>query len=152
MKNLFLFLVSLSFTLAAWSGEDISHFRDNFAKIKDYKSAELFLDTEVTESNYQYAVTINSYKAVCKMMMAQYVYNPFSKYSWFNEGKDMLEKTISLNKNVENVYLRLVVQLNVPSFLSYTTDIESDVKFILDNLEKSSVPDNTKTYILKSLA
>ena len=87
---------------SSYAGEDIAHFRSNFLGIKDYETAETFLATKITEGNYSNAVTINSYKAVCKMMMAQYVYNPFTKYSWFNQGKALLEKTIRLDKNVEN--------------------------------------------------
>ena len=83
--------------------------------------------------------------------MAQYVYNPFTKYSWFNQGKALLEKTIRLDKNVENVYLRLIVQLNIPSFLGYTTEIKSDTEFILLNIEKANIPEEIKKYILKNL-
>lgn len=151
MKRILSSFLFVIFFCISFAGEDISHFRKSFEGIKDYETAEAFLDTEISESNYRSAVTINSYKAVCNMMMAQYVYNPFSKYSWFNKGKKLLEQTIVLDKNVENIYLRLIVQLNVPSFLSYTTEIESDTKFILENLEGSSIPEKTKQYILKNL-
>ena len=151
MKAIITFLFAAFFFISSFAGEGISHFRNSFEEIKDYETAQEFLATEVSEGDYRSAVTINSYKAVCKMMMAQYVYNPFSKYSWFNKGKDLLEKTIILNKNVENVYLRLIVQINTPSFLGYNTEIDSDTEFILNNLEKAPIPEETKKYILKNL-
>jgi len=144
-----LFVIIASFSSLA--GENISHFRASFVEIKNYETAEAFLATEVSESNFSFSVTIRSYKAVCKMMMAQYVYNPFTKYSWFNKGKTLLEQSIVLDKNVENIYLRLIVQINVPSFLGYKTEIESDTKYILENLEKSAIPEETKRFILKNL-
>ena len=151
MKTLIALFFSLFFLFSSYAGEDIAHFRSNFLGIKDYETTETFLATKITEGNYSNAVTINSYKAVCKMMMAQYVYNPFTKYSWFNQGKALLEKTIRLDKNVENVYLRLIVQLNIPSFLGYTTEIKSDTEFILLNIEKANIPEEIKKYILKNL-
>ena len=96
-------------------------------------------------------ITINAYKAVCKMMMAQYVLNPISKYGWFNEGKEMLEQSIKMNRNVENIHLRLLVQMNAPSFLGYASDLEKDVQYIKKNLEKSSVSEETKKMILNNL-
>lgn len=151
MRRLHIFFFLFLFSFSLFSGKDISFFRNDFEKIKDYKSGMIYLNTKISETSYRNAVTINSYKAVCKMMMAQYVYNPFTKYSWFNRGKDLLEQTILLNKNVENIYLRLIVQLNIPSFLSYTKDIESDTKFILENIDSANIPFAIKKYILKNL-
>lgn len=151
MKIIVTLFFSLFLFLTSFSGENISYFRTSFQAIKDYETGETFLSTAVSEANYRNAVTINSYKAVCNMMMAQYVYNPFTKYAWFNKGKKLLEQTIALDKNVENIYLRLIVQLHIPSFLSYTTEIESDTKYILENLEDAMIPEETKKYILKNL-
>ena len=151
MKRILTVIFSVLFISSTYAGEDISYFRSSFQKIKDYETAKAFLDTEISKNGEANSITINSYKAVCKMMMAQYVYNPFSKYAWFKEGKQLLEESIGKEKNVENSYLRLIVQLHIPSFLGYTTEIESDTQFLLDNLESSSIPVKTKQYILKNL-
>src|SRR5688572_3560519 len=39
------------------------------------------------------------YKGVATMMMANYVFNPFSKLSQFKKGKKMLEKAIAADIN-----------------------------------------------------
>ena len=111
-----IFTVFISFT--AVSGKDLAYFRKSFEEIKIYETAQTFLATKITDSNHSNVITINSYKAVCKMMMAQYVYNPFSKYSWFKKGKALLEQTIIIDKNVENVYLRLIVDALIYLFLN----------------------------------
>ena len=135
----------------AFTGEDISYFRTAFNGIKDFKTAEKFLKTEISDSIKSNVTAIVGYKGVCSMMMAQYVYNPFTKLSYFKSGKKILETSIKIEKNVENIYLRLIVQLHAPSFLGYNKKIKSDKKYIETNITSSSVPDETKKYILKNL-
>jgi hypothetical protein len=151
MKRFFIlfFLVVLSFSLSA--GNDLASFRKDFQQVTDKSSAESFLKEEIAAGDLKEKITINAYKAVCKMMMAQYVLNPISKYGWFNEGKEMLEQSIKMNRNVENIHLRLLVQMNAPSFLGYASDLEKDVQYIKKNLEKSSVSEETKKMILNNL-
>jgi hypothetical protein len=73
------------------------------------------------------------YKAVATMLMAKYVFFPFTKLSHFNKGKKMLSKSIEADqKNVELRFLRFTVQTNVPSFLNYTVDIKNDKNIILN--------------------
>ena len=48
----------------------------------------------------------------------------------------MLAESIMVDKNVENIYLRLIVQLHAPSFLGYNKEIEMDKKFIEINIKK----------------
>lgn len=74
------------------------------------------------------------YKASATMMMARFASNPFSKLSYFNKGKKMLEKAVkAAPNNIEIRSLRFLVQSNVPSFLGYTADIENDKAFIISN-------------------
>ena len=151
MKKLILFFALTLGIFCSFSGNELNAFRKSFQRVENKVAAELFLKTEVTSKDLKEKITINAYKGVCKMMMAEYVSNPLSKYSWFNEGKDMLEQSIKMNRNVENIHLRLMVQLNAPSFLGYSSDIEKDVNYIKKNLEKSSVSEETKKMILNNL-
>lgn len=74
------------------------------------------------------------YKASATMMMAKHVFNPFSKLSYFNRGKNMLEKAVSAdNGNIELRSLRFLAQSNIPSFLGYNGSIESDKDYIIKN-------------------
>lgn len=151
MKKLILFFALTLGVFSSFSGNELDAFRKRFQRVENKAAAESFLKTEVTSKDLKEKITINAYKGVCKMMMAEYVSNPLSKYSWFNEGKDMLEQSIKMNRNVENIHLRLMVQLNAPSFLGYSSDIEKDVNYIKKNLEKSSVSEETKKMIITNL-
>lgn len=80
---------------------------------------------------------LSGYKGSATMMMAKYVFNPFSKMSYFNKGKNILEKAINTEKNnVELRFIRYCVQTNIPFFLGYKTDIKSDKEFILASLKR----------------
>lgn len=69
------------------------------------------------------------------MMMANHVFNPYSKLSYFKKGKDLLEKAIKADKtNVELRFLRLSAQTKSPSFLGYDDHIAVDKKFLKQSL------------------
>jgi hypothetical protein len=71
------------------------------------------------------------YRGGATMIMAKYVFNPFSKLSYFNKGRDMIEKAIQHDKNnVELRFLRYTIQTNVPSFLGYNDHKKSDRLFL----------------------
>lgn len=77
------------------------------------------------------------YRASATMLMAKHLINPFSKLSYFKKGKLMLEKAIEFDqKNVELRFLRYTIQTNVPSFLNYSDDKESDKVFLLQSLSR----------------
>ncbi|MEO6135614.1 MAG: hypothetical protein ABIP35_10705 [Ginsengibacter sp.] len=80
---------------------------------------------------------LSGYKGSATMMMAKYVFNPFSKMSYFNKGKNILENAINTEKNnVELRFIRYCVQTNIPFFLGYKSDIKPDKEFILASLKK----------------
>lgn len=97
---------------------------------------------------------LGAYKASASMMMAGYVFNPVSKLSYFNKGKDLLEKCINSDSiNIELHYLRFAMQAEAPSFLGYKDFISADKKFILEKVD--SVKDNQLremivSYLIKS--
>lgn len=75
------------------------------------------------------------YHGLVEAMMAEHVFNPMKKLSYFNNGKDRLENAIKKkNGSVELRYLRLGIQLNVPSLLGYSDSIENDKDYILTNI------------------
>ncbi|MEO6820106.1 MAG: hypothetical protein ABI266_06750 [Ginsengibacter sp.] len=88
------------------------------------------------------------YKSSATMMMAKYVSNPFSKLSYFNRGKKMLEKAVNADKyNIELRSLRFLVQSNVPSFLGYNDDIDVDKTFIISNAHLVQDPELKKNIV-----
>ncbi|HEY5367973.1 MAG TPA: hypothetical protein VIJ75_03195 [Hanamia sp.] len=77
------------------------------------------------------------YIGCATMMMAKHVFSPFSKMSYFKKGKVMLENAIKADdKNFELRFLRFTAQTNMPSFLGYHDNIETDKKFILNSFSQ----------------
>lgn len=75
------------------------------------------------------------YRASGTMMMANYVFNPFSKLSYFKKGKKMLSAAIAADaQNIELRFIRFGVQTNVPSFLGYNDYVEKDKMFLKKSL------------------
>lgn len=90
------------------------------------------------------------YKGSATMMMANHVFSPFTKFSYFEKGKKMLEKAVEAdNENVELRFLRYAAQKNAPSFLGYDNHIVSDKRFILQS--SSRIDDTLKELISSQL-
>ena len=54
-------------------------------------------------------------------------------------GREKLEASIKqANNNIELIFLRLTIQLNLPSLLGYNNNIESDKKFLMNNYRKAT--------------
>jgi hypothetical protein len=92
--------------------------------------------TNLSESKtYGNSNLAKAYQGLSKTMLADYMFLPTSKLSYFNDGKALIEKAIKNEpNNPEYRYLRLLVQLNAPFFLSYNSKIDSDVLFLCNNL------------------
>ena len=64
----------------------------------------------------------------------------FDKMSSLNTGTELLEGAIKDKPdNIELRFLRLTIQLNLPSFLNYNDHVESDKKFVLKHY-KAAMP------------
>ncbi len=79
------------------------------------------------------------YKACGTMMMAKFVFNPFTKLTHFYTGKNLLENAIVSDKNnIELRFLRFTIQTNAPAFLNYKNSIKEDKLFLLNSFYKIS--------------
>lgn len=75
---------------------------------------------------------IKGYIAAANMIEAKYAFSPYTKLSLFNKGKGLLETAIKNDPNhIELRFLRLGIQTNAPSFLGYSSQIQTDKSFIL---------------------
>lgn len=76
------------------------------------------------------------YQAGLTIVMAKHQFNPFSQLSYFNKGKEMLEKTIGQNpNNVEVIFIRFAIQCKAPSFLGYNANIQADKAFLTKEIK-----------------
>jgi len=54
-------------------------------------------------------------------------------------GEEKLEASIKQDpQNLELIFLRYTIQLNLPGFLGYNDNIEADKKFVINNYKKAS--------------
>jgi len=132
MKNITLFiLISLVHSSIIAQKTSLNNIRVLYQKSATDKNSCIQLNKEIASVQIYEDAVLYGYKAVSKMMMANYVTNPFTKLSYFKEGKKMLDNVIDNNKtNIELRFLRLCVQENAPAFLGYNDDIDDDKKFI----------------------
>ncbi|MFN0047617.1 MAG: hypothetical protein ACKVOU_00685 [Cytophagales bacterium] len=150
-----LFLAPLGFiTFMAFSTHiDTPTLRKNFyASVNDGKKARLFL-SELEKNKDDLSPIEHGYRAAVNMVMANHVFNPYSKFKYFIDGKNELEVAISANtKNVELKLIRFAIQSNVPSFLGYHSNIMEDKIVLIENLSllaNEKQPDTELVKIMK---
>ena len=89
------------------------------------------------KKNYEQDPLIKGYYGMTHMLLAKHGFNIFTRYSNFNKGKELLEQAIADDsKNIELRFLRLSVQVNIPVFLNYSSNLEDDKKLISENYNK----------------
>jgi len=92
------------------------------------------------------------YLASSTMMKAQYAFSPIRKLNYFNEGKAKLEEYIKKNPaSIEARYVRIMIQGTIPAFLNYKSDLQNDIKFVKENIERSDLTNEIKNTILKNI-
>ncbi|GEM_PF-1355022 len=128
---------------------DLDYFRSAFHQIETEEEFEAYLAKEIeVETNRN---TVMAYKGACQSMMARFFVSPFTKMKHFNEGTSLLEGSIAQKENVDNIYLRLLVQLNAPAMLGYHDDIESDLLFLQKHVKESDLSRDVKEKMIDTL-
>ena len=94
------------------------------------------------EANETNAVLLG-YKGAVHMAMAKHSLFPTTKLAYFQEGKKILEKAIKLAPhNIELRYIRLTIQLNIPSFLGYAHQIQHDKNMLVQHIKTNPLSAN----------
>lgn len=76
--------------------------------------------------------SIKGYHAASYMLQANHHFNPGTKLSYFNKGKEKLDQAIqSEPQNTELRFVRFCIQTNAPFFLGYNKHIEQDKAIII---------------------
>lgn len=135
----------------AQENTSLKKIRLEFQEIQNEDDIEKILAFDYKNAKESEQEMIKAYQAAGICMMANYVNSPVSKLKYFNKGKNNLEELIEEGKEVENVYLRLLLQLNVPGMLSYNKNIEEDVAFLDSTLAKSSIDVFYKKLMIENL-
>jgi hypothetical protein len=78
------------------------------------------------------------YKGANEMIQAKYTLNPMMKLEKFNRGKVLIKKAIARDPlNLEMRFIRYSIQSNLPAFLGYRDELDTDKQFLLDKTRYS---------------
>lgn len=135
----------------AQDSDDLDTVRKQFQVIDSKEDIQKIMLFQIDDLNSSVGQIITAYKAAATCMMANYVFSPKSKLKYFNQGKKDLEELIRIDKEVENVYLRLLLQLNVPKMLNYNDNIDDDVAYLDEFLGVSDIDVDYKNTMIQNL-
>ncbi len=134
MKKWLIFIVLISSNTLFWS-QNLEEVRTQYSQVIGNKELCENLMTEL-EKNKEASVLHLGYLGSLQTIWANHTFNPMNKLKTFNKGKQNIEKAIQKDPhNVELRFIRLSIQKNIPSFLGYKNNIETDKTFILKNMK-----------------
>ncbi len=143
------FLV-LCTSLRAQESVSLDQMRHSFQEISSEEDIQYIIDMPVDAQDPDAAV-VRAYQAASTCMMAEYVFSPIKKLKYFNQGKTSLENLIAERKSVENVYLRLLIQLNIPRLLNYYKNVDEDIAFLESQLPAAKIDVEYKYNMIRNL-
>jgi len=128
----------------------LDELREKFQAIDSEDDIEQIIGLSI-DPNDPHASTGRAYQATSTCMMADYVFSPIKKLKYFNKGKADLEELIAEERSVENVYLRLLLQLNIPKFLNYHKNIDEDLAYLEAELPGAKIDVEYKDVMIQNL-
>ena len=135
MKKIIFILLFYSFSTYS---SNLDSLRTSFISASFNKhSCDIFGDFLKSISASDSPPLITGYEACYYLINCKFLANPFKKMKNFRIGKDMLESAIKNDpESVELRFLRYSIQKNIPIFLSYSNNLEKDLKFVKDNISQ----------------
>ena len=131
-------------------GQSLEEVRKEFHKaVLDPKESRVFHD--FMKDLPDVSSTTRAYAAVSEAMLAQVVWNPFSKLSQVIKYDKLMEEIIVNDpENVEIRFLRLAIEYNLPPFLGMSEHIQEDIDTIKSGIKvtRLEVDANYKRYII----
>lgn len=127
-----LLIVVVAFS--AFKSDELVTIRDLFYRAAKSEVAADSLMKKMKDIELSDGPVLMGYKSMSHFLACYHSYNPYTKYKYFLSGKELMESAIGkYPDNIELRFLRLTIQLNVPSFLGYSDKISEDKKVILAN-------------------
>ncbi|TDO24137.1 hypothetical protein [Pedobacter duraquae] len=77
------------------------------------------------------------YRGISELLMCKHVFNPVKKIAYFRRGRALLESAIKSSPgDPELIFLRYTTQVNVPSILNYSANLDNDKDLLIAYLQK----------------
>ena len=157
MKKIFLFVLLMTSPFVNAENE-IPLYRKLFtASVENAELARIF-DQKTNTINEQSPPLFMGFRAMCYMVLCKHCLNPFTRLSYFNKGKNLLETSLKKEPtNTELIFFRFSVQTHVPALLGYSAKIRSDKEFLINYLQDNFLSknkdvdlyNNVKLYLLQ---
>ena len=150
-----LVLISM-FALASFNFDEpqAEELRILFYKSADDKNAAEKFSRVLKNIDVSSSPLLVCHKGVAEMMQAKHTFNPFNKLARFYKGRSLIEQSIKLYPvNLEQRFLRFSIQSNLPGFLGYNNEIETDKMILLnglDDLKDQKLKERIVTYMIGS--
>lgn len=81
------------------------------------------------------SAVIKAYEAALEAMMARVVWNPINKLKHVRKSQKIFEEAVKMDDlNVEVRFIRFAVEYNIPRWLGFSKNLQTDKDFIMDNL------------------
>ena len=139
------FLIPLLFALITGiKSQSLVQARSDFFRIAENPSEQsAYSNVPMDQQNLNPAS--KAYYGAITAMMANTVYNPFTRFSYFSRGKQMIETAVIEDRmNWEIRLVRFMVQVKCPSFLNYNNIIEDKTLIISDILNNCKLNKDLK--------
>lgn len=102
--------------------------------LSDYLNAPKVYETFLQVENP--SAKILAYQAALEAIMTKTTWNIFKKISFLNLSEGSFDRALKLAPNdIEIRFMRLAVQFEIPEYLGFSDDMESDKNFLLINIE-----------------
>ena len=142
-----LILISISiFIFISVEGQTLQEARSSFHQaVLNPEFSRTF--HEAMRSTLDESATLMAYKAVSEALLAQVIWNPFSKLSQVMKyDKIMQDAIMQDDKNIEIRFLRLAIEVNLPEFLGMSEHIREDRDMIVQNMSNVGSMNLEKSY------
>lgn len=98
-------------------------------------------------------ILLQGYIGGLHIARSKHASNLIEKNTYLKKGVKLLEESIKESpENIELLFLRLTIQLNLPAITGYKKNIESDKKLVLNNFKKAipGLQKNIRYFVLNS--
>lgn len=144
MKPIILALFSF-FLYSFQASSERVELRDLFYEASDDGDASDKLFEKMKSVNENSLAVHIGFKGMSYLIQAKHSYNPYTKLSYFYEGRDLLESAIKKSPtNIELRFFRYIIQGNTPSFLGYQGNLKEDKALMIRDLPTSGDTDLLK--------
>lgn len=134
-------LLALSANLSVSSIDNLEKYRTTYFSEPSVDQLRSVID-ELASLEHASAIP-KAYHGCFMARIAGFGYNPYTKWSQFNQGRALIEVAVAEAPNEPEIrFLRLSVQHAAPSFLGYTDNVDDDLEFLLDALTRGWQTDN----------